>query len=132
MAESKRSGIAGWPEQVITYLRANDQITISLLVGLGALGVAIGFANIAWNKGGLVQIESMPQNVQSFRVDLNEADWTEIAALPTMGEVMAKRVVAFRESNGQIDSLASLAQIHGIGPKTIAKIEPFIAEFPQP
>ena len=55
-----------------------------------------------------------------------------IAALPTIGEVMARRLVSFRDLNGGIDSLDSLEQIRGMGPKTLKKIEPYIADFSHP
>lgn len=132
MTKSHRSSTAACPEKVVTYLRVNDQISIALLMSIAVLCVAVGFGERAWSKGGLTHIDRMPRNMQEFRVNLNEADWTEIAALPTIGEVMAKRVVAFRDSNGQINALASLAQIKGIGPKTLTKIEPFISDFPSP
>lgn len=132
MMECERSRTLDLPENVITYFRVYDQVSLAVLTVFAALFVVVGFGNLVWTKGGLAHIESMPQNSTMYRVDLNEADWTEIAALPTIGEVMARRLVSFRDLNGGIDSLDSLEQIRGMGPKTLKKIEPYIADFSHP
>ena len=39
---------------------------------------------------------------------------------------MARRIVDFRERHGTFNSLQDLDQVHGIGPRTLQMIEPFV------
>lgn len=70
------------------------------------------------------------------RVDPNTASWNELAGLPGIGEVLAKRIVEFRQSKADNGSPAfkrpeDLEAIRGIGPKTAAKLAPHL-RFPEP
>jgi competence protein ComEA len=70
-------------------------------------------------------------------VDPNTATWFELAQLPAVGESLAGRIVAFRESrlNASKDierrtavfsRPADLTQVKGIGVKTLARIAPHL------
>jgi len=67
-------------------------------------------------------------------IDPNTARWFEIAQLPGIGEALAKRVEAFREHRrtGGEDAEpvfrkpADLAQVKGIGEKTVQRIGPYL------
>ena len=70
-------------------------------------------------------------------VNPNTAPWWELAVLPRVGEVTAKRIVAYREA---VDSArpaparrepvfaapADLERVHGIGPKTAQRAAPHL------
>ncbi len=68
-----------------------------------------------------------PAEVDS-RVDPNTATWTELASLPGIGEVLAKRIVEYRQGKaGRPDKVvfrqpADLEAVRGVGPKTVAKL----------
>lgn len=66
------------------------------------------------------------------RIDPNTAPWWELAQLPGIGEITAKRIVAHRQSIGPnaFRQLADLDPIKRIGPITLAKISPFL-RFPK-
>lgn len=55
-------------------------------------------------------------------VDINTASLTELQTLPGIGPVLAQRIVAYRESYGPFESAWQLANIDGIGEKTIESI----------
>ncbi|MBI1825500.1 MAG: helix-hairpin-helix domain-containing protein [Planctomycetes bacterium] len=65
-------------------------------------------------------------------LDPNVAPWYELSALPRIGDSLAKRIIEFRNTacaNGAeraFENLADLQQVRGIGPKTAAKLAPFI------
>jgi DNA uptake protein ComE-like DNA-binding protein len=74
------------------------------------------------------------------RIDPNTASWQELACLPAIGEVKAKRIVQYRHERGvHPESKVSavfrhpddLRAIRGIGPKTTQKISPYL-KFPVP
>ena len=75
------------------------------------------------------------------RIDPNTASWAELDAfLPGIGEVTAKRIVAYREAHRVSGSATpggpgppvvfscpeDLQAVHGIGPKTVTRIAPHL------
>jgi len=74
------------------------------------------------------------------RIDPNVATWAELVILPRIGEVTAKRIVAYREAHQASGAAApdgqgppivffcpeDLEAVHGIGPKTVARIAPHL------
>jgi competence protein ComEA len=62
------------------------------------------------------------------RIDPNTATWTELTRLPGIGEVTAKRIVAYRQEHaagpGQpvFRAAEDLSRVKGIGPKTVENI----------
>ena len=61
-----------------------------------------------------------------FLVDINQADWIEIACLPGIGEVYAREIAQYREQFGPFRSPEQLTVINGIGPRLLEQIRPFI------
>lgn len=56
-------------------------------------------------------------------LDLNAALAADLTVLDGIGEALAARIVAERETNGPFCQLSDLARVKGIGPKTVARIE---------
>lgn len=108
-------------------LKDND---IRFLSGLVLVAAAIICLRIAWphfSDRRLVDLDAVPPQPVGFQVDLNSADWPEISQLPGIGETMARRIVAKRETAGPFRTLEQLDEIRGIGPKLLASIKPFLA-----
>ena len=61
-----------------------------------------------------------------FQLDLNQADWTEFALLPGIGETLAKRIVSRRKSLGGFRHIDELLEVKGIGPRKLMKLRPFV------
>ena len=59
-------------------------------------------------------------------IDLNRATARELIQLPGVGEVIAKRIVDFREEHGPFKRVEDLMKIKGIGEKSLEKIRPYI------
>ena len=62
----------------------------------------------------------------SFPLDLNTATAEELTALPGIGEVLAGRIVAYREEVGAFTSVEELLQVDGIGEKRFEAIRDYI------
>jgi len=108
-------------------LRRTDQATVAVLVLL-ALG-----SMIAWwiyrsgLLGGMIDLEQLPPQTAHFQVDINSADWPELAQLPGIGRALAERIVQERNSGGPFADFEDLARrVSGIGPKTLAQIRPYL------
>ena len=62
------------------------------------------------------------------RIDLDRAGLQELTRLPRIGPGLAQRIIADRNERGSFGSLEALSRVAGIGPATIAALEPH-AEF---
>ena len=66
-------------------------------------------------------------------VDINTANWPQLAQLPGIGESIARRIVEYRETRGtgRADGRAftrpgDLQRVSGIGQKIVMRIAPFV------
>lgn len=59
-------------------------------------------------------------------IALNKASPSELERLPGVGEVMSKRIIAYRMSRGKFGSLEELMNVSGIGPKKFEKMKPYL------
>lgn len=64
--------------------------------------------------------------VSDVRVNINTASVQELLALPGIGEVRAKAIVAYRTANGPFDSIEALKQVTGIGDSVYEQVQALI------
>ena len=55
-------------------------------------------------------------------IDLNSATAEELKSVPGIGEVMAQRIVDFREQHGPFSRVDDLLKVKGIGEKSLEKL----------
>ncbi len=55
-------------------------------------------------------------------VDINTATVEQLMSVPGVGQVIAQRIVEFREKNGPYSSVDDLLKVQGIGEKSLARI----------
>jgi len=60
------------------------------------------------------------------KVNLNTASAQELTALPGIGDVLAARIVAYREGHGRFQTPEGLKQVRGIGDTLLEKIRGLI------
>lgn len=60
------------------------------------------------------------------RIDVNTATIELLQSLPGIGPVYARRIVEYREENGNFASTEDLINVKGIGKKRLKKLKPFI------
>jgi len=60
------------------------------------------------------------------RLNLNTADVRALTALPGVGRKTAQRIVDDRVAHGPFARVAALVRVKGIGPKTLARLEPYL------
>ncbi len=56
------------------------------------------------------------------QISINDADISELENLPGIGPSLAKKIVEYREANGNFKNLEDLKKVKGIGDKLFQKI----------
>ena len=59
---------------------------------------------------------------KSKLININTATASELDSLPGIGEVLAQRIVDYREANGPFTSVSQVTLVEGIGSKRLAEI----------
>lgn len=61
------------------------------------------------------------------KVNINSATAEQLSLLPRVGEVVAARIIEFRDKNGRFKAPEDLMLIKGIGEKTFELLEPYVS-----
>jgi competence protein ComEA len=112
-------------------LRRIEQLALAtfLLCGLASLSGYWIWRGVV--RGRLIEIEQATPRTAQFQVDINSAQWPELAQLPGIGETMARRIVDERKVRGQYADHQDLERrIKGVGPRTLERIRPYLAPMP--
>ena len=64
----------------------------------------------------------------TFPVNINTATARELDALPGIGEVIAQRIIDYRNAHGPFGSVDELINVNGIGEKKLADVKPYATE----
>jgi competence protein ComEA len=64
------------------------------------------------------------------RLNINTATAAELEALPSIGEVIAARIIEYREQNGPFRSVDDLIHVQGISDETIDKFRDLVTTSP--
>jgi competence protein ComEA len=109
---------AGWG-----WLSRSDQTVVAVFVGVALLLILVG----TW---GLTDVDQQPAIPMPYRIDINTASWPELAQLPGIGETLARRIVASRETEGLFRRPADLRRVRGVGPVVLERILPYLEPWP--
>lgn len=68
-------------------------------------------------------LSSLPESEPVlFPININTAEKEEFMALPGIGEVLAERILAYREEHGSFTAVEGLMNVEGIGEKRIEEM----------
>jgi competence protein ComEA len=111
-------------------LRHADQAVVGTLVAAALLAMAAYWFVRGGYRGGLVEIDRAEPLTARYRVDVNRADWPELAQLPRIGPVLARRIVDSRRQHGPFVDPDDLLRVNGIGARTLEQIRPYLLPMP--
>lgn len=112
------------------WLRRADQGVVGALVLVGMAALAGHLLVQTARHGRMLDIDELPRRQAAFQVDINQAPWPELAQLPGIGETLAKRIVASRETEGPFVDHGDLRRVRGIGPRTLEQLRPYLLPMP--
>ena len=69
-----------------------------------------------------VSAENYDQSIELYQLDINSATKSQLQELPGIGEVIAQRIIDYRENNGAFQTLDELQNVEGIGEKKLNAI----------
>jgi DNA uptake protein ComE-like DNA-binding protein len=81
---------------------------------------------MAVSASGDVQTTVYYTSTKPGKIDMDVADAAALEGLPRIGPVMAKRIVADRDSLGPFGSLEELQRVKGVGPSLARALSPYV------
>ncbi|MEW4562789.1 helix-hairpin-helix domain-containing protein [Bremerella sp. JC770] len=113
------------------FLRRGDQLVIASILVMTVLSGAAYFAVQKMRSIDYIDIDQAPQVEYQFLVDVNQADWSELAQLPGIGQTLAKRIVESRQMQGPFLDHSDLQRVRGIGPRTVESLRGYLLPMPE-
>jgi competence protein ComEA len=111
-------------------LRRWDQAAVASLVLAALAGMGVYWLANGGPRNGLIEIDRAQPLTARFQVDINRADWPELAELPRVGETLAQRIVESRAEDGPFADHDDLLRVPGIGPRTLEQVKPYLLPMP--
>jgi competence protein ComEA len=111
-------------------LRRLDQAAVASLVALSLVAMALYWFVNGGHRGELIEIDRAEPLTARYLVDINSAEWPELAELPELGETLARRITESRVAAGPFADHEDLLRVNGIGPRTLELMKPFLLPMP--
>jgi hypothetical protein len=95
----------------------------------GAALLLLALAAAAWLLSPPRDLRPVALDAATHRIDPNRASRAELMALPGVGPVLADSIIAYRASSARQPAYCSaddLDAVPRIGPKTVARLRPFL------
>ncbi|HZL86847.1 MAG TPA: helix-hairpin-helix domain-containing protein [Pirellulaceae bacterium] len=127
MSQAPQPAPSRWPALT---LRPSDQFVAATILAAALAVLGFYWTYQQFFGRGLIDIDRAPPREILFLVDVNEADWPELALLPDVGEQLARRIVEYRAEHGPFRDLDQLKDVRGIGPKTFDGMRPYLLKLP--
>lgn len=110
----------GFTEQAdLSQVNLAERLQDGDVVSIGGVAQLEGTSDAAGPKG-------VAPTAGTGKININTATIAELDTLPGIGEVTAKRIIEFRETQGPYRSIDDLVHVQGISTRTITKLRDLI------
>ena len=114
-----------WTNRVLTRADQKGVIILSLF---GLLAMAAWWVGHGGCRGNVIEIDHADVPLEArYLIDVNTAEWDELVQLPGIGPTYASRIIESRRNEGPFTCPEDLLRVHGIGPKRLEQMRPFLA-----
>lgn len=116
-----------------SYKNGNIFLVLTLL--FAALSAALFFTGRPQSEGYTVTAQrgdDSPRQPESCPLNINTATAGQLETLDGIGQVLAQRIVDYRNANGPFASVDDLLEVNGIGPGILETIRPQITTEEEP
>jgi competence protein ComEA len=107
-----------------------DQAVVATLLLSALVGMGVYWFVNGGHRSELIEIDRAEPLTARYLVDINAAQWAELAELPEVGETLARRIVESRSTAGPFGDHDDLLRVDGIGPRTLNKLRPYLLPMP--
>lgn len=111
-------------------LSPREQSTIATIAAVALAIVVVWWAASGGMSGRLIEVDRAEPLPYEFLVDVNSAEWPELAQLPEVGEVLARRIVETRQQRGPFRTQEDLLEVSGIGRVKLSRMAPHLLPLP--
>lgn len=123
----KKTGVLGTAAAALTLL----SITCGILIGKNTHSYSLGVSTFSKSESNTQQFspsltESSSTSSSKGKININTADVSELMQIPSVGSVIAQRIIDYRSENGIFYSLNELLLIEGIGESKLSKIKDYV------
>ena len=108
----------------------NILLLLCVLSFMFLLGLFVGRNSetkyVALRENDTVSVNTIAEGDSDYRLDINTATKIQFMELPGIGEVIAERILQYRDENGSFTAIDDLLNVEGIGESKFQQIEKFI------
>lgn len=79
-----------------------------------------------YNVSSTVYLTAEEYVPEEEKININTASSEELRKLEGIGEKLAEKIIAYREANGDFDSVYELAEVSGISEEKAEKLAPYV------
>ena len=94
---------------------------------LACAAIIVGYVSFSYSRhDSLINIDEIEYRPARYAVDINTAEWPELANIPGVGPNLAKTIVEHRAEFGAFSTIDEFEQVPGIGEATLAELRPYL------
>lgn len=105
-------------------IRKERTLFVTIIIVSIIFGVVVGIKFKPSNTNNTMSQEINLNTKSDYeKLNINTATQKELELLPSINEIKSKKIIEYREENGEFDSVYELINVEGIGEKTIENIK---------